>query len=128
MVEECHAPPILDPPARRDLGGLVVAAATAPIAGAAPTNAGFKTAQGAMMVLGPGAGAGSSVTPLLTVGDTVDGFSFEAIPDGISLDPHGKGSLSLFINHETSTVPFPYVLPPRPPTHRTTSTTHRSAR
>jgi hypothetical protein len=92
--------------------GLVIAATTAPMAGAAPDKAGFKTAQGSMLVLGPGAGPGSNITPLLTVGDVVGGFAFEAIPDGISLYPHGKGSLSLFINHETSTVPFAYVLPP----------------
>ena len=92
--------------------GLVIAASTAPLAGAAPTKAGFKTAQLPMLAPGSGAPAGTTVEALLTVGDVVDGFTFEAIPDGISVYPRGKGALSVFVNHETSTVPFPYNLPP----------------
>ena len=37
------------------------------------------------------------------------GFRFEAIPDGISLRTRGQGRVDLFVNHETSKVPFPYV-------------------
>ena len=33
---------------------------------------------------------------------------FESIPDGISLAKNGKGTVDLYVNHETSTVPFPY--------------------
>ena len=45
--------------------------------------------------------------PIITVGDTVGGNTrFEAIPDGISLDPNGKGTVNVYVNHETSTVPF----------------------
>jgi hypothetical protein len=36
------------------------------------------------------------------------GFRFEAIPDGISVRPRGQGRVDLFVNHETSRVPFPY--------------------
>ena len=53
--------------------------------------------------------AGVQVTPLLTVGDVLpSGFRFEAIPDGISVRTRGQGRVDLFVNHETSKVPFPY--------------------
>ena len=34
---------------------------------------------------------------------------FEAIPDGISLLPRHSGRVDVYVNHETSKVPFPYV-------------------
>ncbi len=74
-------------------------------AGAGDNDSGFKTSQAAMLT--PLA-AGASVTPIITVGDTVRGYRFEAIPDGISLDPNGQGTVDIYVNHETSTVPFPY--------------------
>ena len=53
---------------------------------------------------------GSAVTPLMTVGDTLSsGYRFESIPDGISLRTRGKGTVDLFVNHETGKVPFPFV-------------------
>ncbi len=72
---------------------------------AGDNDSGFKTRQDAMLT--PLA-AGSSVTPIITVGDTVRGYRFEAIPDGISLDPNGQGTVDVYVNHETSTVPFPF--------------------
>ena len=52
---------------------------------------------------------GVVVTPLLTVGDVLSsGYRFEAIPDGISVRTRGQGRVDLFVNHETSKVPFPY--------------------
>ena len=71
---------------------------------------------------------GSTVTPLITVGDTLaGGYRYESIPDGISFQAqggkhkgkdkgHGKKqgakndprTVDLYINHETSFVPFPY--------------------
>jgi hypothetical protein len=78
---------------------------TAGIAGAGDNDSGFKTSQGAMLTpLVPG----STVTPIITVGDTVGDYRFEAIPDGISLDPNGQGTVDVYVNHETSTVPFPF--------------------
>jgi hypothetical protein len=67
---------------------------------------GFRTAQPSMLTpVMPG----SSVTPLMTVGDTLrSGYRFEAIPDGISVRNRGRGLVDLFVNHETSKVPFPY--------------------
>jgi hypothetical protein len=69
-------------------------------------NSGFKTSQPSMLTA---VMSGVQITPLLTVGDVLpSGFRFEAIPDGISLRTRGQGRVDLFINHETSKVPFPY--------------------
>lgn len=90
------------------VAGIAIASVTAPIVGAVPTQPGFKTAQPAMLALGPNAPAGTVIEPLLTVGDMIGDYRFEAIPDGISVLPRGKGTVSVFVNHETSTVPFAY--------------------
>jgi hypothetical protein len=70
-------------------------------------NGGFKTSRPSMLIA---VKAGVSVTPLLTVGDELaNGYQYEAIPDGISVSPRGTRRVDLFVNHETSKVPFPYV-------------------
>ncbi len=52
-----------------------------------------------------------SVTPIITVGDTLpNGYTFEAIPDGLGAVRRGKGTLDVFVAHETSLVPFPYTV------------------
>ncbi|HEU0293945.1 MAG TPA: hypothetical protein VFR47_14490 [Anaerolineales bacterium] len=80
-----------------------VGASAAP---AGDNNSGFKTAQSSMLTAVMG---GVQITPLLTVGDTLpSGFRFEAVPDGISVRTRGQGRVDLFVNHETSKVPFPY--------------------
>ena len=95
------------------LGALAVATATVAMPAAAhkgkgkPHHAGFKTSQAAM--LDP-AVPGATVTPLITVGETLPGTSymFESIPDGIALRK-GKGwKVEAYVNHELSTVPFPF--------------------
>src|SRR5918994_7825720 len=70
-------------------------------------NGGFKTAQPSMLTA---VKSGVTVTPLLTVGDVFgdSGFRFEAIPDGISLRTRGQGRVDVYVNHETSKVPFPF--------------------
>ena len=87
----------------------VAAVGLATIAAAAAANSGspgFKTSQGPM--IDPVA-TGASYEPIISVGDTLaDGYMFESIPDGISLATNGKGTVDLYVNHETSTVPFPY--------------------
>jgi hypothetical protein len=51
--------------------------------------------------------AGATVTPLITVGDTLaGGYRYEAIPDGIAVRSRGQGRVDLLINHENS-VPVP---------------------
>jgi hypothetical protein len=67
---------------------------------------GFKTSQASMLtVLAPA----KPTVPLITTGETMPGgYRFEAIPDGIALRARGQGRVDLFVNHETSRVPFPY--------------------
>ena len=88
---------------------LAVAAIAATAAGvnrAAAADPGFLTNQPSMMTaLAPG----SFVRPLISVGETVGSYRFEAIPDGIALSPGREGTVDVWVNHETSTVPFPYV-------------------
>lgn len=69
-------------------------------------GAGFRTAQPSMLTA---VRAGTTVTPLLTVGDTLPGgYRFEAIPDGIAVKARGEGRADVYVNHETAKVPFPY--------------------
>jgi hypothetical protein len=70
---------------------------------AAPGD-GFTTSRPTM--LDPVA-AGVSVEPIISVGDRIGAYQFESIPDGISLRT-GTGGIEAWVNHETSTVPFPY--------------------
>ena len=87
----------------------LAAALAASVTAAAPASdnsSGFKTEQPSMLTA---ARTGVEVTPLLTVGDVLSsGYRFEAIPDGISVRTRGQGRVDLFVNHETSKVPFPY--------------------
>jgi hypothetical protein len=71
-----------------------------------PHHAGFKSTQAAM--LDP-AVPGATVEPLITVGETLPGstYKFESIPDGIALRKGHGWKVHAYVNHETSTVPFP---------------------
>ncbi len=70
------------------------------------SHSGFKTSQPAMM---SPVKAGVQITPLLTVGDLLPGgYRFEAIPDGISVQKRDSGRTNIYVNHETSKIPFPY--------------------
>jgi hypothetical protein len=51
---------------------------------------------------------GVDVKPLLTVGETIGSYRFESIPDGIAVDPGGRTTFDIYVNHETSKVPFPF--------------------
>lgn len=69
-------------------------------------NPGFFTSQPAMLTSSV---AGSSILPILSVGDMLpNGYRYEAIPDGIGVTPNGQGAVDIFVNHETSLVPFPF--------------------
>jgi len=85
---------------------VAVAASGTASARAGENNSGFKSAKPSMLTpVKPGVTA----TPLLTVGDVLpSGYRFEAIPDGISVRTKGRGRADLYVNHETSKVPFPY--------------------
>jgi hypothetical protein len=85
-------------------GVAATALATASAAGADP--AGFRTSQPPLLTP---VKSGVAVEPIISVGDTLkDGYTFEAIPDGISVVGHGQGRADVYVNHETSTVPFPF--------------------
>lgn len=97
------------------MGGRTILACTAVVAALAALSPpafaanryGFRTKQPAML---SAVKAGVAVRPLLTVGDVLrGGFGFEAIPDGISVRNKRHGRTELYVNHETSKVPFPYV-------------------
>jgi hypothetical protein len=85
----------------------LAAAISVSVAAAAPgDDSGFKTGEPSMLTA---VKTGVEITPLLTVGDVLpSGYRFEAIPDGISVRTRGQGRVDLFVNHETSKVPFPY--------------------
>jgi hypothetical protein len=89
----------------------LVAACQAATATAGDNSAGFHTSTPAMLTpLAPG----SSVKPIITVGDTVNGYMFESIPDGLSFTTNGRGTMDVYVNHELSVVPFPLTIPPPP--------------
>ncbi len=82
--------------------GLVLAVTAT--AGADP---GFLTPQPAFVTLDPGVPAGSSVTPIISSGEVVDGVTFQGIPDGIGIAPgEAPGTAEVFVAHEQTTVPF----------------------
>jgi hypothetical protein len=71
---------------------------------AATRDAGFLTTKPAMLEpVAPGV----TVKPLLNVGDTVGGYKFESLPDGIAVDKRSDRQADVYVNHETSLVPFP---------------------
>jgi hypothetical protein len=72
-----------------------------------PTDVGYQTDVPAMLIVVAPKG---SVQPIVTVGEELpDGYKFESIPDGISISPKGLKRADVYVNHETSTVPFPLV-------------------
>jgi hypothetical protein len=96
-------------PGRRRIQFLVLAAIAVLSVAALPAtaaNGGSKTSVPSMLdpVM-----AGVQIVPLLTVGEAVgdEGYVFDSIPDGISIDLRGKGRVDAYVNHETSLVPFP---------------------
>jgi hypothetical protein len=67
---------------------------------------GFKTRQPAQLVA---VKPGVVVDPILTVGERMrNGYRFESIPDGIAFKVTGPRTVDVYVNHETSTVPFPF--------------------
>jgi hypothetical protein len=90
------------------LGAAVaVAAALTAVAGAGDNTSGFRTSQASMLTTGDRADV--TFTPIATVGEILPGkVRFESIPDGIALRTRGQGRVDVYVNHEPSTVPFPY--------------------
>ena len=100
---------------------VLVVALTAAVTATAKDKEGFTTSVAPMLI---GLAPGSSVEPLISTGDTIGGYMFESIPDGISVDKHGNRT-ELFVNHETSRVPFPYA--PLAPTEATSQNDYVNA-
>ena len=74
-------------------------------------KAGFKTSVPAMLMPGADAPSGVVIDPIISVGDRLPGgFLFDSIPDGIAFVQRGAGRVDLYVNHETSLVPFPIPL------------------
>ncbi len=68
---------------------------------------GFQTPEAPYITLDPGLPSGSSVTAIISSGESVDGVLFEGIPDGLGLAPGPEeGTVDVYVNHEQSTVPF----------------------
>ena len=99
-MEETDAPKAGQPSRHRAARAIVVLTAgmlaalrsgcrAVPASGADPQN-GFKTKQPAMLAAGPGAPLGTEIKPILTVGDTIGSYRYEAIPDGISCRRAGR--------------------------------------
>jgi hypothetical protein len=87
---------------------IVIGAIALLLGGTLPAQAaGTRTDQASMLTA---VGAGVTVTPIIAVGEAAgdDGYTFESIPDGISIRTRGRGTAEVYVNHETSTVPFPY--------------------
>jgi hypothetical protein len=65
---------------------------------------GFLTAEPAYITLT----GGGDVLPIITVGETLGGFLFEGIPDGIGLTKgEHRHTVDVYVAHEQSEVPFP---------------------
>jgi hypothetical protein len=81
------------------LGGVLVAASAA----GDDKKAGFHTAVPKMLE----GQNGATTKAIISVGDTVEGHTFDSIPDGISIAKiNGKGTVDILVNHELSPVPF----------------------
>jgi hypothetical protein len=98
------------------IAGLVglIALVTGLAGPAGAASPGFQTAQAPMLdPVIPRAW----VDPIITTGETIGDYRFEAIPDGIAVR-RDRGDVEAYVNHETSTVPFPYSNDPNasPPT------------
>ena len=89
--------------------GSIAAAAAASVASGGPSTAGYNTSQAPMVTLLAAAPTGSNADAIISVGDDLQaGYTFESLPDGVSVYPRGNGRADVLVNHETSTVPFPY--------------------
>jgi Bacterial protein of unknown function (DUF839) len=102
---------------RRLFAAITAATLVATLAGSAMAapggnlKGGFKTTVPAMLMEGADAPDGVVIDPIISVGDRLgSGFIFDSIPDGISFTRSGSGRADLYVNHETSLVPFPGTL------------------
>lgn len=90
-------------------GGVVLATAFATAATAGDNDSGVTSSRPSMItVLDPA----KETVRVITTGETMPGgYRFGSIPDGIAVRARGQGRLDVYVNHETSTVPFPFNAP-----------------
>jgi hypothetical protein len=67
----------------------------------------FLTSEPPFITLDPGVPAGSSVLAIISSGESLNGFTFQGLPDGIGLAPgDDSNTVEVFVSHEETTVPF----------------------
>ncbi|MGZ5213673.1 MAG: alkaline phosphatase PhoX [Actinomycetota bacterium] len=77
------------------------------VPGTAQAVPGYLTPQPPFLTLDATAPAGTTLLAIINSGDTLDGFTFSGLPDGIGLMPGSSpGTVDVFVNHEESRVPF----------------------
>jgi len=91
---------------RKALPVLGLAAVAAVVASVAHGGANGSTATTTPALLAANA-PGVEIRPLISVGDKVGAYTFESIPDGIAVEKVNGNRANLYVNHETSLVPFP---------------------
>ena len=75
--------------------------------GLSAASSGYLTPEPPYITLDPAAPAGSSVLAIINSGDTLGGFRFEGLPDGIGLAPGAAPhTVDVYVAHEQTTVPF----------------------
>lgn len=85
--------------------GLVAVSIPGPAA--AKPASGFLTGDAPFITLDPGLPAGAKVKAIISSGDTLGGFLFEGLPDGIGIRPGAaKNTIDVYVAHEQTTVPF----------------------
>ncbi len=78
-----------------------------PTAVAENGGSGFLTPDLPLITLDAGVPAGSMVKAIISSGESLDGFVFEGIPDGIGLAPgRSRNTVDVFVAHEQTSVPF----------------------
>jgi hypothetical protein len=81
---------------------LVVAIPTLALA-----NPGWLTPKAPYITLTTDAPAGSTVKAIISSGETINGFKFQGIPDGIGLTAGTEpNTVDVYVSHEETTVPF----------------------
>ena len=75
--------------------------------GLSRADSGVLTPQAPYITLDAGVPAGSSVTAIISSGESVNNVLFEGIPNGLGLAPGPwEGTVDVYVNHEETTVPF----------------------
>jgi hypothetical protein len=85
---------------------LILPVAVLPALGAGASG-GFQTPEAPYITLDAGVPAGSSVTPIITVGESVGGVLFEGLPDGIgATSGAAPDTVDVYVAHEQTVIPF----------------------